>query len=153
LKIRERGYFRVCRRRIYGGGVHRKDRTTIDPQKVNRSWEKEFSIGEELLDIGSGTFFPRERIRACEEIPRCWNASGLYNGTLPHWYFLIGSRNSCDFCSSFGLDIAIYHAVPSGCVGNHVTQQLKDDQDIKELYDMDIAVYIGSWEIKRPFCG
>ncbi|MGC9187626.1 MAG: hypothetical protein ACP5GN_08085, partial [Fervidicoccaceae archaeon] len=38
-------------------------------------------------------------------------------------------------------------------MGNHVTQQLKDDQDIKELYDMDTAVYIGSWEIKRPFCG
>jgi len=37
--------------------------------------------------------------------------------------------------------------------GEWITQQLKSDPDIKELYDEDVAVYIGSWEIKCPHCG
>jgi len=36
--------------------------------------------------------------------------------------------------------------------GNWIVEQLKEDQDIKELYDEDVAVYIGSWEIKCPNC-
>jgi len=37
--------------------------------------------------------------------------------------------------------------------GEWVLQQLKNDQDIKELYDEDVAVYIGTWEVKCPHCG
>ncbi|MDV3104677.1 DUF1156 domain-containing protein [Thermococcus waiotapuensis] len=37
--------------------------------------------------------------------------------------------------------------------GNWVTEQLRNDPDIKELYDGDTAVYIGTWEVKCPHCG
>jgi len=37
--------------------------------------------------------------------------------------------------------------------GRWVTERLREDSDIKELYDPDVAVYIGSWEIKCPHCG
>ena len=37
--------------------------------------------------------------------------------------------------------------------GRWVVEQLKQDPDIKELYDEDVAVYIGTWEIKCPHCG
>ena len=37
--------------------------------------------------------------------------------------------------------------------GKWVIDRLREDSDIKELYDEDIAVYIGSWEIKCPHCG
>jgi putative DNA methylase len=36
--------------------------------------------------------------------------------------------------------------------GNWVTEKLKEDPSIKELYEEDVAVYIGSWEIKCPHC-
>jgi len=37
--------------------------------------------------------------------------------------------------------------------GNWITEQLKKDSLIRELYDDDVAVYIGTWEIKCPHCG
>ncbi|MEM3389773.1 MAG: DUF1156 domain-containing protein, partial [Thermoproteota archaeon] len=37
--------------------------------------------------------------------------------------------------------------------GNWITEKLKEDPLIKELYDNDVAVYIGSWEILCPNCG
>ncbi|MEM5867768.1 MAG: DUF1156 domain-containing protein, partial [Candidatus Aenigmatarchaeota archaeon] len=37
--------------------------------------------------------------------------------------------------------------------GKWVIQRLREDQLIKELYDEDVAVYIGSWEVKCPNCG
>lgn len=37
--------------------------------------------------------------------------------------------------------------------GQWITEQLKNDPDIKELYDDDVAVYIGTWEVKCPTCG
>ncbi|MCD6443384.1 DUF1156 domain-containing protein [Candidatus Bathyarchaeota archaeon] len=37
--------------------------------------------------------------------------------------------------------------------GRWVTERLKEDPDIQELYDPDVAVYIGSWEVKCPHCG
>ncbi len=37
--------------------------------------------------------------------------------------------------------------------GNWVVEQLKNDPDIRELYDEDTAVYIGTWEVKCPHCG
>jgi len=37
--------------------------------------------------------------------------------------------------------------------GEWVLQQLKNDPDIKELYDEDVAVYIGTWEVRCPHCG
>jgi len=37
--------------------------------------------------------------------------------------------------------------------GEWVTKRLKEDPLIKELYDEDVAVYIGSWEVKCPHCG
>jgi len=36
--------------------------------------------------------------------------------------------------------------------GKWVTERLREDPLIKELYDEDVAVYIGSWEIKCPHC-
>jgi len=35
--------------------------------------------------------------------------------------------------------------------GEWVTERLKEE--VKELYDEDVAVYIGSWEVKCPNCG
>jgi len=37
--------------------------------------------------------------------------------------------------------------------GNWVTEKLREDPLIKELYDEDVAVYIGTWEVKCPNCG
>ncbi|MEM3518651.1 MAG: DUF1156 domain-containing protein [Candidatus Micrarchaeaceae archaeon] len=37
--------------------------------------------------------------------------------------------------------------------GKWITEKLKDDEDIKVLYDEDVAVYIGTWEVKCPHCG
>ncbi|MEM1662499.1 MAG: DUF1156 domain-containing protein [Desulfurococcaceae archaeon] len=37
--------------------------------------------------------------------------------------------------------------------GKWVVDKLREDPDIRELYDDDVAVYIGSWEIKCPYCG
>ncbi|MEM2868442.1 MAG: hypothetical protein QXR84_08205, partial [Candidatus Bathyarchaeia archaeon] len=34
--------------------------------------------------------------------------------------------------------------------GKWVTERLREDPLIRELYDEDVAVYIGSWEIKYP---
>lgn len=36
--------------------------------------------------------------------------------------------------------------------GEWVTERLREDRDIQELYDDDVAVYIGSWEVKCPHC-
>ncbi len=37
--------------------------------------------------------------------------------------------------------------------GNRVTERLREDEDIKELYDDDVVVNIGTWEVKCPHCG
>lgn len=37
--------------------------------------------------------------------------------------------------------------------GNWIIEQLKNDPEIRELYDDDVAVYIGTWEVKCPHCG
>jgi putative DNA methylase len=37
--------------------------------------------------------------------------------------------------------------------GEWITERLGEDPLIKELYDEDVAVYIGSWEVKCPSCG
>ena len=37
--------------------------------------------------------------------------------------------------------------------GKWITEKLREDPDIKELYDEDVAVYIGTWEIRCPHCG
>jgi len=37
--------------------------------------------------------------------------------------------------------------------GGWVAEHLKKDPDIAELYDEDVAVYIGTWEIRCPHCG
>jgi len=36
--------------------------------------------------------------------------------------------------------------------GKWINEQLRNDPDIKELYDEDVAVYIGTWEVKCPIC-
>jgi len=36
--------------------------------------------------------------------------------------------------------------------GNWVVEKLKEDEDIWELYDDDVAVYIGTWEVRCPHC-
>jgi putative DNA methylase len=37
--------------------------------------------------------------------------------------------------------------------GKWIIERLKEDPDIRDLYDQDVAVYIGTWEVKCPFCG
>jgi putative DNA methylase len=37
--------------------------------------------------------------------------------------------------------------------GRWVTERLKEDPMIRELYEDNVAVYIGSWEVKCPHCG
>lgn len=37
--------------------------------------------------------------------------------------------------------------------GNWVTEQLRQDPIIQQLYEPDVAAYIGSWQIKCPHCG
>ena len=37
--------------------------------------------------------------------------------------------------------------------GNWIVERLKSDPEIRELYDDDVAVYIGTWEVKCPHCG
>ncbi|MEM1809121.1 MAG: DUF1156 domain-containing protein, partial [Thermosphaera sp.] len=37
--------------------------------------------------------------------------------------------------------------------GKRVVEGLRNDPDLKELYDGETAVYIGSWEVKCPYCG
>jgi len=37
--------------------------------------------------------------------------------------------------------------------GEWITSRLREDQDIRELYEEDVAVYIGTWEVKCPHCG
>jgi putative DNA methylase len=37
--------------------------------------------------------------------------------------------------------------------GEWITHRLKEDPTIKELYDEDVAVYIGTWEVRCPYCG
>jgi len=37
--------------------------------------------------------------------------------------------------------------------GEWIIERLKEDPVIKELYDPEVAVYIGSWEVKCPHCG
>jgi putative DNA methylase len=37
--------------------------------------------------------------------------------------------------------------------GSWIVEKLKEDPDIKELYDPDVAVYIGTWEVECPYCG
>jgi len=36
--------------------------------------------------------------------------------------------------------------------GEWITDRLKEDQDIRKLYEDDVAVYIGTWEVKCPHC-
>ena len=36
--------------------------------------------------------------------------------------------------------------------GEWVSQRLKEDPEIRELYDEDVAVYIGTWEARCPHC-
>jgi len=36
--------------------------------------------------------------------------------------------------------------------GDWITENLRKDSDIKELYEGDVAVYIGTWEVKCPHC-
>jgi putative DNA methylase len=37
--------------------------------------------------------------------------------------------------------------------GRWILGELEKDPDIRELYDRDVAVYIGTWEVKCPYCG
>jgi len=37
--------------------------------------------------------------------------------------------------------------------GRWVVDRLREDPDVKELYDEGVAVYIGSWEVRCPHCG
>ncbi|RKY41438.1 MAG: DUF1156 domain-containing protein, partial [Candidatus Omnitrophota bacterium] len=36
--------------------------------------------------------------------------------------------------------------------GEWITDRLKEDQEIRKLYEDDVAVYIGTWEVKCPHC-
>ncbi len=36
--------------------------------------------------------------------------------------------------------------------GKWIAEELRKDPDIRELYDEDVAVYIGTWEVQCPIC-
>ena len=36
--------------------------------------------------------------------------------------------------------------------GKWIAEELRKDPDIRELYDEDVAVYIGTWEVRCPIC-
>jgi len=36
--------------------------------------------------------------------------------------------------------------------GEWITENLRKDSDIRELYEEDVAVYIGTWEVRCPHC-
>jgi putative DNA methylase len=36
--------------------------------------------------------------------------------------------------------------------GKWIVEELRKDPDIRELYDEDVAVYIGTWEVRCPIC-
>ena len=37
--------------------------------------------------------------------------------------------------------------------GEWIIERLREDPDIRELYEDDVAVYIGTWEVRCPHCG
>ena len=37
--------------------------------------------------------------------------------------------------------------------GSWIVERLRQDEDVRELYDDDVAVYIGTWEVRCPICG
>ena len=110
------------------------------PHRVNPrippEWEKYFR-GKKLLDpfAGFGSI-PLEGVRLGLDV----TAVEL----LPTAYVFL--KTVLDYPKKFGEQLV--KDVEKW--GNWITEQLKNDPEIRELYDEDIAVYIGTWEVKCP---
>lgn len=113
--------------------VHRHSPTI--PEK----WKQYFE-GRQLLDpfAGFGSI-PLEALRlgldatAVELLPTCY----VFLKAILEYPMKYGERLVKDV----------------GRWGEWITERLREDPDIKELYDPEVAVYIGSWEVKCPHCG
>ncbi|NJE02107.1 DUF1156 domain-containing protein [Thermococcus sp. JdF3] len=106
--------------------------------KIPAEWEKYFR-GKKLLDpfAGFGSI-PLEGLRLGLDV----TAVEL----LPTTYVFL--KAVLDYPKKFGKplvkDVERW--------GNWITEQLKNNPEIRELYDDDVAVYIGTWEVKCPHC-
>jgi len=106
---------------------------------IPRKWGQYF-VGRKLLDpfAGFGSI-PLEALRlgldvtAVELLPTCY----VFLKVVLEYPMKYGERLVKD----------VEHW------GKWITDKLKEDPIIKDLYDPDVAVYIGSWEVKCPHCG
>ncbi len=107
--------------------------------RIPNDWKKYFE-GKKLLDpfAGFGSI-PLEGLRLGLDV----TAVEL----LPTTYIFLKSvlEYPKEFGKSLVKDVEKW--------GNWITERLKEDEDIRELYEDDVAVYIGTWEIKCPHCG
>ncbi|HDN74003.1 MAG TPA: DUF1156 domain-containing protein, partial [Archaeoglobus sp.] len=123
---------------LYYIGIRRKDRKTAHRNEPDRRLREEFK-GKKLLDpfAGFGSI-PLEALRlgldatAVELIPSAY-------------VFLKAVLEYPKYGEKLVKDVKKW--------GNQITEKLRQDELIKKLYDEDVAVYIGSWEIKCPNCG
>ncbi|KUH34832.1 hypothetical protein APY94_00210 [Thermococcus celericrescens] len=119
-------------------GLNENTPHRVNP-KIPPEWEKYFR-GKKLLDpfAGFGSI-PLEGLRLGLDV----TAVEL----LPTTYVFL--KAVLDYPKKFGKplvkDVERW--------GNWITEQLKNDPEIRELYDEDVAVYIGTWEVKCPHCG
>jgi len=119
-------------------GLHERTPHRVNP-RIPAEWEEYFR-GKKLLDpfAGFGSI-PLEGLRLGLDV----TAVEL----LPTTYVFL--KAVLDYPKKFGKplvkDVERW--------GNWITEQLRNDPEIRELYDDDVAVYIGTWEIKCPHCG
>ncbi|NJE13750.1 DUF1156 domain-containing protein [Thermococcus sp. LS2] len=118
-------------------GLYEKTPHRVNP-KIPQDWGKYFN-GKKLLDpfAGFGSI-PLEGLRIGLDV----TAVEL----LPTAYVFL--KAVLDYPKKFGKSLV--RDVEKW--GNWITEQLKNDPEIKELYDDDVAVYIGTWEVKCPHC-
>ncbi|WP_367883162.1 hypothetical protein [Thermococcus peptonophilus] len=107
--------------------------------KIPPEWEKYFRGGKKLLDpfAGFGSI-PLEGLRLGLDV----TAVEL----LPTTYVFL--KAVLDYPKKFGKPPLVKDVERWS---NWITEQLKNDPpEIRELYDDDVAVYIGTWEVKCP---
>ncbi|HIH73326.1 MAG TPA: DUF1156 domain-containing protein [Thermococcaceae archaeon] len=119
-------------------GLNEKTSHRVNP-KIPMEWEK-YSRGKKLLDpfAGFGSI-PLEGLRLGLNV----TAVEL----LPTAYVFL--KAVLEYPKKFGKSLV----KDVERWGNWITEQLKNDPEIRELYDEDVAVYIGTWEVKCPHCG
>jgi putative DNA methylase len=129
---------------LYGIGVRRKGKRTDErivfdgaPHRVKPRYRFE---GVRLLDpfAGFGSI-PLEGLRLGLDV----TAVEL----LPVAYVFL--KAVLEYPAKYG-ERLVRDVEKWGC---WVTERLREDPLIRELYEDDVAVYIGSWEVKCPHCG